>query len=376
MVSWLPQTKDRKINCSINNDGSGKRVGHYTRRLNESVILYVGSPVAYVKESKHTYGPGNIEVTPVISDNVRWCLSGLLRKAWEAASGGIRTAFRHCHSDGRSYNLRGQQHYAGGRFKLSPRRRGMGVQGKDLYRWINSLRRLAKGFTTGALLYKWWWSCSRHWKDKDISEWLRVGVIPAVARDKPVEPGLKRGRSFANSSHPVGSRIIPQPMSRFKALMRNIVKTDGNYIYQVSKEGWLSQKSIIRTTWKLPVSWITPIKPARRSCTCTIEVGCRQVLQRISQYIKRRRRRTKYILRRVIRKTALSYWYMTFRTREMPGWSGRLNWGQLRNVKEDRAAVYLVAMIILTITVFRTTFRMMSRILHHTTGILRRRMNI
>ena len=53
-----------------NESGRSGNAGSASDRLKESVILYVGSPVAYVNGVETRIDPGNIEVTPVIADNV------------------------------------------------------------------------------------------------------------------------------------------------------------------------------------------------------------------------------------------------------------------------------------------------------------------
>jgi inhibitor of cysteine peptidase len=55
------------------NDNKSSKSGNSDNargRLEESVILYVGSPVAYVNGAETRIDPGNIEVTPIIADNV------------------------------------------------------------------------------------------------------------------------------------------------------------------------------------------------------------------------------------------------------------------------------------------------------------------
>jgi inhibitor of cysteine peptidase len=282
-------------NCGINNDGSGRSgdTDIIRERLNESVILYVGSPVAYVKGVETRIDPGNIEVTPVISDNVEMVpvrfiaesLGGSVR--WDQDSLSATVIL-----DGRSYKFtQGSSIMLAGGSSYPLGAEVWAYKGRTFVPLDKFVKALGKKvfYDRGLIIISDDEVALDTEKDKElISEWIaKLSYLPAVgSRDKLLsllEEGQKRGTGdyieiilpqvdtgisvekeiaaweaegsstpgIANQAakvaeSPAADMAVADPSGREQDYSTtnvqvqgvdegDIVKTDGNYIYQVSK---------------------------------------------------------------------------------------------------------------------------------------------
>lgn len=286
-------TAGKGTGYSVENVGTFAAADNTKVGVDEDIVLYVGSPLAYVGGVQTQIDPGNIEVTPVIIDNVEMVP---IRFIAESLGGVVRwdqkTFTATIVLDGKSYHFtQGSDKMTAGQSKLDLGAAAQAYKGRTFVPLDTFVKILGKKafYDRGLIIISDEENAFDKAKDKElINDWIRkLSYLPAVeSYDKLVsllEEGRRMGSNIikgmdentilmdmpdmaatqesvtANEALPskaktsasdglqaAESESIPETGYQDDYSITNvqvqgvdegdIVKTDGNYIYQVNRE--------------------------------------------------------------------------------------------------------------------------------------------
>ena len=251
-------------------------------KLKEAIILYVGSPVAYVNGTETRIDPADIEVTPVIINNVRMVPVRFISESLGASVHWDQSSFTASIIMGnKSYKFtHGSKTMMAGNIRYSLDIAVQTIKGRTFVPLNKFLEILGKKafYDRGLIIISSKKNVFDRIKDKDlISEWIpKLSYLPIVgSHDKLmslIEEGQKNGvnryggimkKSFSfdesttQNSAKAKDGVIASAATATEAVAGSesgledysatnvqvqgvdegdIVKTDGDYIYQVNKQ--------------------------------------------------------------------------------------------------------------------------------------------
>jgi len=274
-----------------------------------SIILYVGSPIAYVGGVQTRIDPGNIEITPVVMDNVEMVPIRFIAESLGGVVGwDQKTLTATIILGGRSYHFtHGSDKMTAGQSKLDLGAKVRSYKGRTFVPLNTFVEVLGKKafYDRGLIIISDDENIFDPVEDKElISDWInKLSYLPAVeSYDKLVsllEDGLRMGRNnlrkmdengiladmpdMAATQESAAAKEALPPQAKTPALdglqavesesitgtgskqddysttnvqvqgvdEGDIVKTDGNYIYQVNRERVVITKADVPESMKV-----------------------------------------------------------------------------------------------------------------------------